>query len=390
MESKNRSYAGLGVTKTPTKVTQYPTEEFVEVVEVQNGNVKGNFKDPNNFSFSITKLKDGNFYNRIDGYFGGQPDYLEQSSGQVVGPSATLPFCSPDFARTHDSALSKVYDQIRGNSNLAVDFAEGGQTIRMLRNLTNMRGLMREFLKVTTRSKDYRRLSKGQQRLDYLTGKWLEYRYGWMPLVHSTYDALDNLSKRLSGGLVVVNGRASGEAYKKTKAGSGSYSTPEIIFDSKMKFRTELVLQFRLPQGQQIYDWTSLNPAGIAWELVPLSFVADWFVNVGEVLSLWENTTLFANKFVRGYRTQGYREDTVYTLKGSSRSAVMYNPVGYPYDQNYSWKKSHSCVQVRLHKSRVVLTQLPAPMSGFRFQPKLNAKRLLDAASLLHVFTRKR
>jgi hypothetical protein len=163
-----------------------------------------------------------------------------------------------------------------------------------------------------------------------------------------------------------------------------------------MKVRAEIVCTFRVPEGQQIYDWTSLNPVGIAWELMPLSFVADWIVNVSDVLSLWENQVIFANYFVGGYATSSYREEYSYQESGSSSFPMKFYPPnpetgeggGDPMPGTYSSSVFRRGEAVRLAKNRAVLTQLPTPMQGLRIRPEFNAKRFLDAAALFHTFTK--
>jgi hypothetical protein len=214
-----------------------------------------------------------------------------------------------------------------------------------------------------------------------------------MPLISSTYEALQQLGKRVDGGLVVVSGRSSREesVVDETRSGLGSYNSPRDSWSIRLRYRTEVNIQFKLPEGHQIYDWTSLNPIGIAWELAPLSFVADWFVNIGDLLSLWENYVVFANRFVRGYRTDSYREDVEYLTTGTTHYPVSYWPGSDPpfaIDGPVYRHASKAASATRLYKKRVVLLGLPTPESGVRLKFDLNAKRMLDACGLIHVFTR--
>jgi hypothetical protein len=364
--------------------------EIVSVDEYDE-NRQGDFKSPNQFGFSILRAQAGPYSHIERGNWSAQPADIS-TTGLLYDRGNSLTSLLPtDFAVTLDSAMAKIYDQIRGNSNTVVDLAESGATLKMLKNAISVRKQLKKFLTDVVRHKKYQRLSKGQQRLDYASDKWLEYRYGWMPLISSTYEALQQLGKKVDGGLVIASGRSSREVSveDETRSGDGSYTSPRDSWSIKLRYRTEVSIQFRLPEGQQVYDWTSLNPLGIAWELAPLSFVADWFVNVGDTLALWENYVLFANKFVRGYRTDSFREDVRYSTKGSTAYPVYYWPgTDVPFDGPSFRSVSKESTAYRLYKSRVVLHALPFPEAGLRLNVNLNSKRMLDACGLIHTLTR--
>lgn len=355
----------------------------------------GNKVDPTDFFFRLTRQYGNSYSDNTYGVGYDGKNYLASVTASFrIWQATSLGESDPlgtDWARTDDRCMEKIYDQLRGNSNAAVDFLEGGSTLRMIANVRKVR---REFIRSVigaTKSKKYRGLTNGQQRLDYVTSKWLEYRYGWMPLIYSTYDALDTLGRRITGGLFPVTGRSGVKTVEVFKSGSSdSFSDPATTVTRTFSFRTEICAQFRLPEGNQLYDWTSLNPVGIAWELMPLSFVADWFVNVGDTLTMWENYFLFANKFVRGYRTRSYKESVVTSSHATYRRPYVYAPNGDIYPGVYGQTMSRGDRVERRYLQRVVLDSLPLPAQGIRVKPDLNAKRLLDAVSLFHVFTKKK
>lgn len=355
-------------------------------------NAKGDRSTPNNYRMVIFRGVSTGWKTFFRSTSQGEIRWSAMDSDYFggTGYAPTSTYRPTDFARTDDRAMEKIYDQVRGSSNLAVDFFEAGSTIRMIRNSLNVKKQMAEMLKVTTRTKKYKSLSKGQQRLDYVTKKWLEARYGWLPLVYSTYDALDNIGNRLSKGVHTITGRSGVTDIGVDRSGSGSYADPTVKMSFDMRYRTEIKCDFRMSGSRGISDWTSLNPIGIAWELLPLSFVADWFVNVSSVLSNWENWAVFANSFVGGYRTQSYREELLYSRSGTTSNPVPYWPNGTTIFDGVTFfsQQSYGYKELRLFKDRVRLDSLPMPAQGIRIKPKLNAKRLTDAAALLHVFTK--
>lgn len=308
---------------------------------------------------------------------------LSTAPSRLFGPEAT-PFSgyglnlTPDWNALYDRTLEKQFDKIRGNSNFAVDLAESGATIRMFRDTLNLRNLLKDFWQHMVVPKRLRGADNLQRRLDYVTGKWLEYRYGWQPLVNSIYDACDELGKQFKSGVIPVRSRVVLQNAKVTRTGSGSYTDPVIIKDIQGTYRYEMVFYINIDPGVHLYDWTSLNPLGIAWELLPLSFVGDWIVNVSQQLSLWENYFLFASKFNSGYRTSSAKEITSYTVYGDS-----YNPQQSGAIVMVAREKEYGYTRTLTYKNRVALTSLPMP-SGIRLNVNIGAKRQLDAAALVH------
>lgn len=369
------------------------------VLYVTNGNVPGappRFKRPNPFSFRKAYIDYGHFGYRSKTAYAGRYAYTTVTGpATIAGIGSSSPIVdTPDFGRTRDRAMEKIYDQLRGNSNLVVDWAERIQTLRMLKDTLNFRTLAGTFFKNVVKTPAYKRMPKGpdgyQRRLDYATSKWLEYRYGWSPLIYSIYDLADTLDRDLRGGLVYVKGRSGYRTQRTlTTGGSGSTGNPYIGFEGQLKVRTEYGLYFRIPPGVQIQDWTSLNPLGIAWELTPLSFVADWFVNVSQCLSLWENLVLFNKHFEGGYQTDSFLETTNWFQYGYGFQPFIFNPINGDVLSGEESSINGSSVRRIAFKDRQIIINLPIP-AGLRLNVKLNAKRMLDASALIHQLFAKR
>lgn len=313
------------------------------------------------------------------------------SDGAVVNTErkALFPYVSETL---NDRAMAKIFEQIRGQGNLAVDVAEGGQTIRMLRNALSVKKLAAEFMRDIVRHKKYRKIkgpNQSQRRLDYVTKKWLEYRYGWLPFVSSTYELMEELHKQRFGGLKLVHARESMTRRKdeevKIPGGSELRSVEE-------KHSVSYGLLFQLDDGSSIYDFTTLSPARFAWELTTLSSVADWFANVGRTLELWENVNIFSKHFRGGYRT-----GIIISKRFGVSSEQWSRPWEYwpgtnpaiPIDGNYYHDKSAQGHSKYVIMSRTLVPTLPTP-AGFRLETRLNAKRMLDAAALIkQIFVRR-
>lgn len=118
-----------------------------------------------------------------------------------------------------------------------------------------------------------------------VSSAWLEYQYALMPLVYDVYGALEVLKDGLRGDslLFTVQRTVGGpvdpdifvwRSYPQVVSGSVRQSA-RVVFAGRMH---ATVLSAAAELGL-------VNPWLVAWELVPFSFVVDWVLPIGNVLS---------------------------------------------------------------------------------------------------------
>jgi len=284
---------------------------------------------------------------------------------------------SADLAALRDRVLEKMYERLRGNSEIIVDLAEGAQTIRMLRSALKLKKTMADFV--------VKSLKGRRQSISELSGKWLEYRYGWMPLVYSIYDAADTLGRRIRNKEIILHERASEKRDDSFSYSAGSTVDSRVSYSWDWQHSTRMELGYRFdpidPTLQALANWTSLNPLSIAWELTPLSFVADWFVNVGDQLRAWENHTIFDTSFRGGYETVSVREVRSGLLAKGGQRPPEYNSEGGLVPKFYGSSEDYGGRSTFVKFDRTFVPMLPRPC-GLRVKFDLNAKRFVDAAAL--------
>jgi hypothetical protein len=152
--------------------------------------------------------------------------------------------------------------------------------------------------------------------------------------------------------------------------------------------RTEVGLYFSVPNDFKVQDFTSLNPLAIAWELVPFSFVVDWFVGVGSYLDSWENHYRFKGAFQGGYRTDSYKEIFTVTRVGRTVTPTTYYANGTYATGNDQFTRS-VCSRRQTYKNRVKLTTLPTPASPI-LKFRMGANQFLDSVALIQQVVVKR
>jgi hypothetical protein len=154
-----------------------------------------------------------------------------------------------------------------------------------------------------------RDLKEGAGKVTDIAGsRWLELQYGWRPLVSDVYSAATLLHRGFDddGADIVVRGSSQRKIPLKRRT---STLMPDVSVTGKMIYRYQYVVQLRVIQDslRAANSLGLINPASVAWELIPYSFVVDWFVPIGE----WINSvTAFAGTtVVDACRTESYSVD---------------------------------------------------------------------------------
>lgn len=176
----------------------------------------------------------------------------------------------------------------RADVNLAVAFAERNKTAQLvtknsLQIVKAMRELRKGNFKKAGRALGIR---PGQPRGKSVTERWLELQYGWKPLLSDVYGSVDALARRRGEDWIVTAKAAKSErvlAFRK----NGAHSDPNFGYGQATGLRGCFVRIDAIPTNDLLQVMSSFgitNPALLAWELTPYSFVVDWMLPVGDFL----------------------------------------------------------------------------------------------------------
>ena len=111
---------------------------------------------------------------------------------------------------------------------------------------------------------------------------WLEFHFGWEPLVKDIGDAAEVLQSDFGSKHVSAKGTTRITSIARTFP----VNTVQVIKrDFKVSARISGDIIITNPNLYLANHMGFINPAVVAWVLVPFSFVVDWFVNVGDFLS---------------------------------------------------------------------------------------------------------
>lgn len=219
---------------------------------------------------------------------------------------------------THPGFDLGVYAQeaaaaIDSNSFDLLTFAAEARELRKLYDFVSGRWLKAELARAATKKDPLRR---NQKLADTFVDAWLGVRYGIRPLISDINNLNDALKKNLGNMRRFSERRGSGSSWTTTDelgAISTGWGRPitwpaRRITSVKQSWRGSVTADIEMSTFK-------LNPLQTGWELIPYSFVADWFVSVGKTLGAI-NLALFA----KGYQASiGFKTeiDVKYEVYGS-------------------------------------------------------------------------
>lgn len=362
MRNQNLIYPGrlLRADRNGTE-TVYPSSSFYDCVS-SSGYVGQRPKPlvPHNFSYEILQARlteNSSEAYTSRGVYQGTTTW----TGDALNTQASISVDAPQFS-LYDEALESLNAKSRGDLDLSVDLAESHQT--------------RKMVSAVHRAEYLARLAKRKFRVArMISDAWLEFTYGWKPLASTIYGVADNL-------LDVSVSPFDRFKVRRTRNFHGlkvsvylySGASRQFMLSGPFKVSSSFQVCLRSSNAFNPARWSSLNPASIAWELMPYSFVVDWVVDVGSYLRNLETSVVYADSFVNGFFSNliAYDSglaDTVVTSFGDYFAR-------FDYVQNFSG-------HVKYRKfNRTVLTEYPVPkLPGINVQ--LGSSRLLSAAALL-------
>ncbi len=173
-----------------------------------------------------------------------------------------------------NEVMQSIVEDAAKSLDLLTEFAERRETIELLAQL------LKAAVRPTQAYKDAvdwvkRNIKNKQKAAEAIGGLWLKYRYAIMPIVYSIKDAMELLEKQ---NRLYLKDTAKRDAY-------GEFPEPErdILYDTgSYHIQWSGVTKARfVGESYTLADLLGFNPFVTAWELTKLSFVIDWFLNIG-------------------------------------------------------------------------------------------------------------
>lgn len=208
---------------------------------------------------------------------------------------------------------------------------------------------------------------------------WLEFQYGWKPLVSDIYGSVAALDKKsLDRWMVTARGKASSrtqgevEIHNSDNPLQNYWVKADVIHGSMARIDA-------IPSSGALKTAASVglaNPLSLAWELLPFSFVVDWAWPLG---SYFDTMDAMLGWDIRGFSQSNFTRAT-------------YEAKGAPFTSSNGWKCQNNWKSRRRYVSlnRSTGSTVPFPVIPHLKDPCSNV-HILNALSLLAgIFTGRR
>jgi hypothetical protein len=228
---------------------------------------------------------------------------------QSIPPTAFLPSgdlsggenYGNEVSFIRDTVVRKLQDKLLDQKvNVGQFIAERQQTINLVTSTARRiaesihsirRGNLKHAIYSLTGSVPSPGLSRGiKRRFGGVPEQYLALKYGWQPLLSDIYGSCEELANHATDSPPALSASASAKMDLPPRTGAygtgGYYPKREVSRDSgTIAGRGSLVAKLSSGFGQGLARTGLINPYQVAWELIPYSFVVDWFLPVGNFLT---------------------------------------------------------------------------------------------------------
>lgn len=123
-------------------------------------------------------------------------------------------------------------------------------------------------------------LRQGREAANQAAGAWLQGYYGWGSLARDAFD-LDNRLRSKRDNPLTLTATCTTRVNRSYSEGGQWNGQSEWRGLVKVGYKARLISEF----FRNMNGWGLMNPAQVAWEMVPFSFCVDWLAPVGNTLS---------------------------------------------------------------------------------------------------------
>lgn len=273
-------------------------------------------------------------------------------------------YYSPPNGVAISNCYGRFREQAKSSVNLAVNIAERAQAVDMiakraaqaLRLARAVRSLRlseaaaaiggtvvkrkdsRSSIRASIRHKDKDYEVRLKKNLKSFGDNYLEFHFGWEPLVKDIGEGIEILHEPVFKGLGRrIKARATVSGSEPSTPTMSDFSIKTTSYWPRVSVQMIGTVSVDDPNTLRLNQLGFINPAVVAWELVPFSFVVDWFSNVGQVLEAYTDfvgmslknacTTTFSEYSYKTYYrgrspTNWYGRITAAYMGGKGRSTI--------------------------------------------------------------------
>lgn len=313
---------------------------------------------------------------------------------------------SVDSTSVYNNALEKFYSKIRGegSANLAVDAAELPKTLSLMKGyVQDLFSLRRKLLgtlsdprKIAQARRQFRKWKKHhpwklklhlldkvavktafKNADDFAASEWLKFSLGLKPTI-GTLDAISKLMPRAVDTVHRVTG-SNQKLLSSTERWKNGNMVSVAEHDVLLNVRVTAYYAVGDSSAAMLHDVVPATPVSTIWELIPLSWVADYFVNVGQYLNLLDAAHARGLVYLAGYRRDYHQKVTL--LNYGTDNSVLPNPIRGSITAVTGSYRSQSY-------SRTLINSFPRPGRP-SVRLSLNGDKIANLGALLDQYVRR-
>jgi hypothetical protein len=219
---------------------------------------------------------------------------MKTASGFLVSATTVEGFSETNQARI--LAYDKLKDKIVANrSQWGESLFQMSSSVKMIEKRLQQLGSFTHALRRGNFAKaaNILRIPEPRNRhpVREVASNFLEFHLGWEPAVKDIYNSVDLIQRPIKPKLV----KATAQVPRKWELISQVYTQPTYYWNADIKVLYQTKVAVSNPVLWLANTLGVVNPAQVAWQIVPFSFVVDWFVNVesflGQLTDFWGLST---------------------------------------------------------------------------------------------------
>lgn len=232
--------------------------------------------------------------------------YLVGDIGLVSSfrPPPIPDFCPAFPGHLDDLVINKALGRLKDQQiQYAVALAEMAKARDLLAStgLTIFRAIkalkkgdVRDFeraLKIKLSPNKRRKFRRTKTNSKAVSSRWLEYSYGWTPLLLDLYGVCEDLERGfLREPRFSVTASVTSEDEDFRTQNSRTRVTCDLSVKSKFEAKIRLDYKINSDFLQTLSQKGITNPLEVAWELTPYSFLVDYLFSIGDWIATFDST----------------------------------------------------------------------------------------------------
>lgn len=308
------------------------TPSYYQLAQAKNG-----LPINNHDSYVISERKELTFLRTFDNLGHQWTSTIDTFKGHF--PTSNFADHSVDCAHSslaYEQAKSRCIASVK---NLTVNAAQAVAEIQQTANLVGdtahrlanaylaiKHGKFKQGFKALGLPKGSKSLNPRRSAAD----NWLALQYGWLPLLSDIDGACKQLAKRPRPPYYTVTGTSTSNdsalIYDQPSVGGGGLKWFQLGYTSKARMSLTFCVQNHAVKTMS--ELGISDPLLLAWELLPYSFVVDWFLPVGKYLESINYTDglTFVSGYTVQYSTCSWSATTKKFVSAGGGQTVIYYP----------------------------------------------------------------